>query len=87
MHFLVDTVHTYGFKFGIYTDRGTKTCGGRPGAAGYETIDAQSFADWGMDLLKEDSCDASQDHQTAFADYAKMRDALNATGANIFICN
>jgi hypothetical protein len=42
-----------GLKFGIYTDRGTKTCAGRPASQGYESIDAQTFADWGVDYLKE----------------------------------
>ena len=31
-------------------------------------------------LLQEDSCNATQDHQTAFYEYGLMRDALNATG-------
>lgn len=33
-----------------------------------------------MDYLKEDSCCGSQDHETAFSDYGKMRDALNKSG-------
>ncbi len=28
-------VHGKGLKFGVYTDRGPKTCGGRPGAGGH----------------------------------------------------
>ena len=35
------------------------------------------------DYLKEDSCTASQDHKEAFAEYGRMRDALNATGRPI----
>lgn len=34
--------------------------------------------------MKEDSCSASQDHQESFAEYGKMRDALNATGRPIY---
>lgn len=34
--------------------------------------------------LKEDSCGGSQDHATAFSDYAKMRDTLNATGRKVY---
>jgi alpha-galactosidase len=34
-------------------------------------------------LLAEDSCYATQDHGKAFAQYALMRDALNATGRPI----
>ncbi len=42
-----------GLKFGIYTDRGDKTCDDRPASAGHEAIDAQTFADWGVDYVKE----------------------------------
>lgn len=35
-------------------DRGTKTCGGRPGSQGYEAIDAQTYAEIGVDFLKQD---------------------------------
>jgi alpha-galactosidase len=71
-------------RFGVYTDRGTLTCGGRAGALGYETADAKFYARNGIDYVKEDSCNADADHQTAFHQYAKMRDALNATGRPIF---
>jgi alpha-galactosidase len=81
---LADYVHSKGLLFGVYTDRGNMTCGARPGAQGYESIDAQTYADWGVDYLKEDSCYASQDHEMAFHEYATMRDALNATGRPIF---
>lgn len=33
---------------------------------------------------QEDSCNAASDHETAFAEYALMRDGLNATGRPIF---
>lgn len=77
-------VHAAGLKFGIYTDRGNKTCAGRPGSNGYEQIDANFFASSGVDYLKEDSCFASPIHATAFAEYARMRDALNKTGRAIY---
>lgn len=80
---LADYVHDKGMLFGTYTDRGSQTCAGRPGADGYETIDAQTYAAWGVDYLKEDSCYASGDHEVAFTQYGKMRDALNATGRPI----
>lgn len=37
------------------------TCAGRPGARGHEVIDAQTYAEWGVDYLKEDSCHARND--------------------------
>ena len=67
-----------------YTDRGTQTCGGRAGALGHEVIDAMTYASWGVDYVKEDSCNAVQDHPTAFREYAAMRDALNATGRQMY---
>ena len=62
------------------TDRGTETCAGRPGAQGHEALDAQTYADWGVDYLKEDSCHATGDHKTAYTQYGAMRDGLNKTG-------
>jgi len=81
---VADYVHSKGLKFGIYTDRGTKTCAGRPGSYGYEKKDADTYASWGVDYLKEDSCNAASDHDTAFQEYGTMRDALNATGREIY---
>jgi len=45
-------VHSLGLKFGLYSDRGSKTCGGFPGSLGYEFVDASAYADWGVDSLK-----------------------------------
>jgi alpha-galactosidase len=84
MKAVADYVHAHGYKFGIYTDRGNATCAGRPGSLKFENIDAQVYADWGVDYLKEDSCWATGDHQKAFAQYAAMRDALNRTGRPIY---
>ncbi|EKX46356.1 hypothetical protein GUITHDRAFT_70739 [Guillardia theta CCMP2712] len=81
---LADFMHSKGFKLGIYTDRGQLTCAGRPGSLGTEELDAQTFADWGIDYLKEDSCNATQEHEGALDEYRKMRDALNKTGRPIY---
>lgn len=35
---------------------GEKTCAGYPGSLGYYETDAQTFADWDVDLLKFDGC-------------------------------
>jgi hypothetical protein len=52
---------------------------------GFESIDAQTFADWGVDFLKEDSCYADEhDKMLALAQYRRMRDALNKTGRHVF---
>ena len=49
---IADYVHGLGLKFGIYTARGSTTCMGRPGSDSHETIDASTFASWGVDYLK-----------------------------------
>lgn len=54
--FLSFQVHSKGLKLGIYADVGNKTCAGFPGSFGYYDIDAKTFADWGVDLLKFDGC-------------------------------
>lgn len=54
--FLSFQVHSKGLKLGIYADVGNKTCAGYPGSFGFYDIDAQTFANWGVDLLKFDGC-------------------------------
>jgi hypothetical protein len=44
-----DTIHNMGLKIGIYSSAGTKTCAGYPASLDYEVIDAQTWADWGVD--------------------------------------
>ena len=53
---LTNYLKNLGFTPGIYTDAGTKTCGGYPGAYGYEELDAHTFASWGFEYLKLDGC-------------------------------
>ena len=49
-------VRSRGLKLGIYSDVGTKTCAGYPGSFGHYDVDARTFADWGIDYLKFDTC-------------------------------
>ena len=85
---LGDYLHARGLKFGIYEDAGTSTCGGRPGSWGHFQQDADTFASWGVDYLKLDSCNvpsvqgqiAEQTYQSA---YTQMSQALQATGRPI----
>ncbi|WUH89738.1 cellulose binding domain-containing protein [Streptomyces sp. NBC_00433] len=82
-----DYVHSLGLKLGIYEDAGTATCAGYPGSLGHETVDAQSFASWGVDYLKYDNC--NNNGVNAQSRYTAMRDALAATGRPIVysLCN
>jgi alpha-galactosidase len=53
---LTTYLKSLGFESGIYTDAGNLSCGGYPGAYGYEEFDAQTFASWGFTYLKLDGC-------------------------------
>ena len=53
---LADRIHGMGLKIGIYSSAGTETCAGYPASIGYESIDAATFAGWGVDYLKYDNC-------------------------------
>lgn len=75
---LADYVHAKGLKLGIYSDVGDKTCGGRPGSRGHEYQDALTYAQWGIDYLKYDWCNA--EGLKAEGAYATMRDAIHAAG-------
>ena len=78
---LADYVHAKGLKFGIYSDAGRQTCGGRPGSQGHEFQDAKTYAAWGVDYLKYDWCATGT--RNAEEAYALMADALRETGRDI----
>lgn len=81
--YVADYLHRLGFKLGIYSDAAPKTCGGVCGSYGYEAVDAQDFAAWGVDLLKYDYCNAPAGRVEAQERYAKMGKALRQTGRSI----
>ena len=53
---VASSLHSMGFKSGIYSSAGLTTCGGYPASLGYEQVDAATFARWGIDYLKYDNC-------------------------------
>jgi alpha-galactosidase len=81
MKALADYVHSLGLKFGIYSDAGRLTCGGRPGSQGHEYQDALTYAHWGVDYLKYDWCNTGD--RNAQEAYAVMADALRQSGRPI----
>jgi alpha-galactosidase len=81
MKALADYIHSKGLKFGIYSDAGWRTCGGRPGSRGYEYQDALTYARWGVDYLKYDWCNTEE--LNAKGAYLTMRDALYKAGRPI----
>lgn len=48
--------HTRGAKLGVYSAASSVVCSGRVGSLYHEASDAQTFADWGVDLVKYDNC-------------------------------
>ncbi|MGE5562028.1 MAG: glycoside hydrolase family 27 protein [Bacillota bacterium] len=78
---LADYVHSRGLKFGIYSDAGRLTCGGRPASQGHEYQDAITYARWGVDYLKYDWCNTGD--RNAQEAYAVMADALRQSGRDI----
>jgi fibronectin type 3 domain-containing protein len=85
MQALANYVHADGLKFGVYTDHGTATCGGRPGSYGYEYLDANTYASWGVDYLKDDNCNWPP-NDVPQVDYSKMSQALMESGRPITFC-
>lgn len=99
---LGDYVHAKGLKFGMYSSAGVHCCQHTmPGSLGYEWLDAQAFASWGVDFLKYDGCfmeefaTVEQDAARRFPfspppilRYPIMAQALNRTGRSIsYMCN
>jgi alpha-galactosidase len=83
MKALSDYVHSKGLKFGVYSDAGTGTCQNRPGSKDHETIDARTYAEWGVDYLKYDWCN-SQGQDTRDS-YGRMSRALTQSGRPIVL--
>jgi alpha-galactosidase len=92
MKALGDYIHEKGMKFGVYGDRGLRTChhynnsnqfpNSQSGSYMKEERDAKMFASWGVDYLKYDNCEpASGSNQRE--DYERMRDALLNSGRDI----
>ena len=88
MKALSDYIHSKGLKFGIYSCVGTHTCAGFPGSFEHEFIDAETFADWGVDYLKYDYCYKPR-HVAGEDLYKRMAFALRNCGRDIILsaCN
>jgi alpha-galactosidase len=92
MKALADYVHSKGLKLGIYSSPGPKTCAGYEGSYQHEDQDAQTYAGWGIDYLKYDSCsfrdiikaaagdDVEKAKEVQRAAYEKMHQAILKTG-------
>lgn len=98
MKAVTDYIHGLGLKAGIYSDAGTVTCEGYEASYNYESTDAQAYADWGFDMLKEDwfwsghgDNNGALDHSStslAHELYSRMGKAFAATGRKmqLYMC-
>jgi hypothetical protein len=84
---LANYLHERNFSLGIYSSAGTMTCTKFPGSIHYEMLDAQTFANWGVDYVKYDNC--YSDGTPDIVRHSKMRDAILATNRPMFfsVCN
>lgn len=82
MKVVADYVHEKGFKFGMYSCCGTRTCAGYPGSFEHEFEDARQFAEWGVDYLKYDNCFRPQSQDGEIL-YRRMGMALANSGRDI----
>ena len=80
-----DYIHSKGLKYGLYQDRGRMTCQQLPGSFGHERIDMETFAQWGVDYIKLDSCFAESNGRMSSVDYAMYRKYIQATGRPIVL--
>lgn len=60
---VADQIHEMGLRIGIYSDVGKRTCQGFPGSHGNYELDAKTFAEWGVDFLKLDTCALTYDER------------------------
>lgn len=80
MKALADYVHERGMKLGLYSCVGTETCKrNRPGSYGNFQTDANTFAKWGIDMVKADYCN-KPGNETGIDLYTQFSEALNSTG-------
>ncbi|SHK80051.1 carbohydrate-binding protein [Fibrobacter sp. UWEL] len=89
MKALADYIHAKGLKFGVYGDRGKRTChhynskwDSENGSYMHEEQDAKKFAEWGVDYLKYDNCDPAPNSNQE-EDYTRMSKALRNSGRDI----
>ncbi|MDR3344499.1 MAG: alpha-galactosidase [Oscillospiraceae bacterium] len=74
---LRERVNALGMKLGIYTSNGTLTCEDLPSSLGYEALDADTFAEWGIEYFKYDFC-----HNVPIPSRAPCIEKITVTPAN-----
>lgn len=88
---IADYIHERGLKFGLYSSPGRYTCQRLMGSLGYEQIDANDYAKWGVDYLKYDWCNfpgtredaKNTSEQDCMKAFELMAECLKNTGRSI----
>ncbi len=75
---LVDQINGLGLKVGIYSSNGTLTCEDLPASLYNEQIDAETFAEWGIEYFKYDYC-----HHVLIPTDAPYIDSISIIGNGI----
>ncbi len=75
---LVKKVNDMGLKLGIYSSNGTLTCEDLPASLYNERIDAETFAEWGIEYFKYDYC-----HHVLIPTDAPYIDSISIGGEGI----
>lgn len=79
---LTAALHAKGFKFGIYSAASSVVCSGNAGSLYHEQVDALTFAEWGVDMVKYDNCG---EYSLGIARFNAFADAVAATGRPMLI--
>jgi len=92
MAWLAAQLHGAGLKLGLYAAASVVTCRDYPGSQGYEEVDAATFASWGADFAKLDSCPKdgplAAGAESWYNQYTRWSAALAASGRDIvFSCS
>lgn len=75
---LAEKVNDLGLKLGIYSSNGTLTCEDLPASLYNERIDAETFAEWGIEYFKYDYC-----HHVLIPTDAPYIDSISVGGEGI----
>jgi len=76
-------LHALGLKLGIYQNVGQTTCMGFPGSLNHLKVDAETFIDWGVDMIKMDGCLIEPDNDFYTNSYVKFGRYLNRSSKPI----
>lgn len=79
---LVQDLEALNLSFGIYTAESSVVCSGRPGTLYQERLDAQTFSDWGVKLVKNDNCG---EYSYGNAKFHAFADAVRSLGSQMVI--